>query len=133
MIQSSASRHPRVVPWWPVPNAKPASISMPIRFAPMRARSCAPCTTKRPASTGLRPARLVRTQSVGASVSNVSPPAAAAPAAAATSARTAASSGGSRKCTASDQLLSGASNAAIATVSASRLSASASLILRTVA
>ena len=29
---SSASRQPRVVPWWPVPKASAASISMPMSF-----------------------------------------------------------------------------------------------------
>ena len=98
-----------------------------------RARSCAPCTTKRPASTGLRPSRLLRTQSVGASVSNANARAASAPAADSTRARTAASSGRSRKCTASDQRPSGSSNAEAATCSPSKVSASASPILRAAA
>ena len=108
-----------MVPWWPVPKASAASISMPMRLTRTRARSCAPCTTKRPASTGARPSRLLRTQSVGASVSNASPCAAAAPATDAICARTAASSGRSRKWMASDQRPSGSSNAETATSSAS--------------
>src|SRR5262245_27719092 len=127
-IRSSASRQPRVVPWWPVPNASAASISMPIRLARTRARSCAPCTTKRPASTGPRPARLLPTQSVGASVANTSAWAAALPAADAINARTIASSGRWRKWMASDQRPGASSKAEAANCSAARLSASASTI-----
>ena len=78
-----------------MPKASAASISMPISLDLMRARSCAPCTMKRPARTGLRPARLCATQSVSATVSIESAAAAALPAASAASLRSAASSGGS--------------------------------------
>ena len=48
--RSKCRRQPRVVPWWPVPKASPASISMPMSLAPTCARSCAPWTRKRPAA-----------------------------------------------------------------------------------
>ena len=70
---------------------------MPIRFAGTRPRSCAPCTTKRPAATGLSPAMLSRTQSFAATRAKRNTSAASRPAAAATSARTASSSGAVRK------------------------------------
>src|SRR6516165_10059923 len=110
----------------PMSSAMAAAISIPIRLARTRARSCAPCTTKRPASTGARPSRLLRTQSVGASVSNTSAWAAALPAADAINARTAASSGRWRKWMASDQRPGASSKAEAANCSASKLSASAS-------
>ena len=44
---------------------------MPMRLIGTRSRSCAPCTTKRPAATGARPSRLARTQSCAASGSKV--------------------------------------------------------------
>ena len=58
-----------------------------------RARSCAPWMTKRPARTGLRPARLWATQSAPATRSRVSAFAAASPAAIPTNSRKPASSG----------------------------------------
>ena len=57
------------------------------------ARSCAPCTTKRPAATGVSPARLSRTQSLRRDAREAQRLRRLAPAAAATSARTASSSG----------------------------------------
>ena len=113
-IRSNARRQPRVVPWWPVPNASPASICMRVRFDVTRPASCAPCTAKRPASTGPSASRPLRTQSVGASVPKTSVSAAALPAAAAISACTDLSSGRCRKCTSTDQRPSGSSNAAAA-------------------
>src|SRR5262249_55729016 len=106
---------------------------MPIRLPRTRSRPCAVCTGKRPASPGARPSRLLRTQLVGASVSNVSAAAAAPPAADAMSARTAASSGGARKWMARDHCPEESSKAEAANCPAVRLSASASAILRTVA
>ena len=70
---------------------------MPMRLRGTRARSWPPCTTKRPASTGVSPARLASTQSLTAIVSNTSALAVSAPAASPTRARTAVSFGGSRK------------------------------------
>ena len=52
---------------------------MPMRLTRTLARSCAPCTTKRPASTGVSPSRLALTQSLAASVSKASAFAASAP------------------------------------------------------
>src|SRR5262245_27587213 len=105
---------------------------MPMRLPRTRSRACAVCTAKRPASTGARPSRLLRTQSVGGRVSNVSAAAAAPPAADAMSARTAASSGGARKWTARDHRPEESSKAEAANCPAARLSASTSAILRTV-
>src|SRR5437870_4641635 len=132
MIRSSASRQPRVVPWWPVPKASEASISTAMRLIRARPRACAPCTTNRPASTGARPSRLLSTQSVGASVSKLSAWAAAVPAADAISARTALASGCWRKWRASDQCPDASSKAATAISSAAGLPASASAIFCTV-
>ena len=61
--RSKCSRQPRVVPWWPVPKARPASISTPTSPARSAARSWAPWTRKRPARTGFKPASALATQS----------------------------------------------------------------------
>src|SRR5882724_3125264 len=48
---------------------------MPSLFGGTRARSCAPCTTKRPAGTGTRSSRLALTQSLASTVSKAMVPA----------------------------------------------------------
>src|SRR5262245_14357780 len=132
-IRSSARRQPRVVAWWPVPKASPASISIAMRFAATRPRSCEPCTTNRPAPTGVSPSRLALTQSLAAVVSNTSALAASGPAASPMSARTAVSFGGSRKWMATVQRSGPSSLAPTAVESWSKLSATTSMRRRAVA
>src|SRR5262245_34963110 len=73
-----------------------------------------PCTTNRPASTGVRASRLALTQSRALRVENVSERAAASPAIAATRLRNAVLSGGRSRCSSTAQRPSGSSTAAAA-------------------
>src|SRR3954447_3708340 len=79
-----------------------------------RARSCAPCTTKRPAGSGTRSSRLALTQSLASTLSKTSVAAISRLAALVTSSRNRLWSGASAKCTVTSQRPSGRSNAAIA-------------------
>src|SRR5262245_45945842 len=99
---------------------------MPSLLGGTRSRSCAPCTTKRPAGTGTRSSRLALTQSLASTVSNESVFAISAFAALLTSSRNCAWSGASAKCTVTSQRPSGRSNAATAASPSKKISVSTS-------
>src|SRR5215831_3473612 len=99
---------------------------MPSLFGGTVARSCAPCTMKRPAGTGTRSARLALTQSLAPMISKDIEAATSAPAAFVTSSRRSAWSGASAKCSVRSQRPSGRSNAAIAASPSKKTSSSRS-------
>src|SRR5262249_39038784 len=102
-------------------------------FNGTRARSWAPCTKKRPASTGARPSRLALTQSFPCTELKARALAASDPAANATIARTAASFGQSRKWTATAHCPGPAIWAEPTASNVSKLAATPSRIARAVA
>src|SRR6266849_6834308 len=130
--ESSSNRQPRVVPWWPVPNASAASISMPSLLGGTFARSCRPCTMNRPARTGTSSSSVALTQSLASTVSKLMSRATSSPAARRTSSRIEVWSGTSAKCTVTSQRPSGPANAAIAAWPSKKLSVRRSTTRRAV-